>query len=54
MAVYKPNKDAENMARTLLEVLNTSEGRALLDTLMQEQKAQREWKPSYVIEELDL
>jgi hypothetical protein len=50
----KPNNDAEILARTLLEVLNTSDGRALLDTLMDEQRTRRQWKPTYVIEEQEL
>jgi hypothetical protein len=48
------NKESEYLAGALLDVLNSAEGRALLDTLMNEQKASRTWTPSYVIEEQEL
>jgi len=54
MAVHPEQNDAKYLSEALLDVLNSAEGRALLSTLMEEQRGQRAWKPAYVIEEQEL
>lgn len=50
----KPNDDAEILARTLLDVLNSAEGRVFLEELSREHREARPWVPTYVIDEQDL